>query len=216
MINFPTLCVDGFYNNPDAVRDFALSQEYFPSTGNWPGQRTKLLHYLNKEIFNKFCSSLFSIFYTNEQMQWSVDTCFWKVGTVDPDPFSPKNMGWIHEDEYLFAGVVYLTPDIDKTLGTTIYKRVNNNTSSNTFKLFYLTGDDKGFDKAMLDNNKQFEETARFDNVYNRLVCFDGTVPHSVSNYYMKDRVRLNQVFFVNKVNSSCPTPIQRIRNDNV
>ena len=34
-----SLIIDGFYENPDEVRQFALSQE-FGVKGNYPGQRT--------------------------------------------------------------------------------------------------------------------------------------------------------------------------------
>ena len=34
------IVIDEFYNNPDDVRAFALSQQ-FDVTGNWPGNRTK-------------------------------------------------------------------------------------------------------------------------------------------------------------------------------
>ena len=41
----PTMVVDNFYEEPDQVRDYALSLEYFKGDrGSWPGVRTKLFH----------------------------------------------------------------------------------------------------------------------------------------------------------------------------
>ena len=215
MINFPTLCIDNFYKEPDKIREFALQQEYEDSPGNYPGKRTKPLYMLDRGLFQQFCCKLFSIYYNLSDLEWNVETTFWKVSTLHPDPSSPKNMGWIHEDGCLVAGVVYLTPDLNKNLGTTMYRQKSEKKTINgpAMKKFYSVGEDDGFDEAIIENNSYYEETVKLYNEYNRLVCFDGTVPHSPSHYYMGDEVRLNQVFFVKNIKSSSHFPIQRVRN---
>jgi hypothetical protein len=213
MKNFPTIVIDNFYNDPDKIRDFALKQDFL-EPGNYPGKRTKPLHEINKDLFIEFTSKLFSIYYY-ENITWNVETSFWKVGTLDNDPLSPKNMGWIHEDGCLVAGVVYLSPGLNKNLGTTIYKQKNEIPKHNmSMNKFYSNGEDDRFDEGIINNNSCYEETTRIHNEYNRLVCFDGKVPHSPSGYYMKDEIRLNQVFFIYEVKSDKQlTPIQRLRN---
>jgi hypothetical protein len=218
MINFPTIIVDNFYKEPDKVREFALKQDFLDSPGNYPGKRTKQLYELNRDLFIGFCTKLFSLYYPSN-IQWVVNTAFWKVGSIDSIALSPKNMGWIHDDGCLFAGVVYLTPDLNSKLGTNIYKQIKEREIIDTSCMhkFYSSGIDDNFDENITKNNSAFEETTRICNAYNRLVCFDGRVPHSPSNYFMGDEIRLVQVFFVREIHSPVPTPIQRIRDyDNI
>ncbi|NDB61755.1 hypothetical protein EB001_25440 [bacterium] len=219
MINFPTIIVDNFYKQPDKIREFALKQEYLDSPGNYPGKRTKKLHELNRDLFDGFCSKLFSLYYTHADLKYSVDTSFWKVGTLDSDPTSPKNMGFIHNDNCLFAGVIYLIPGFNFNLGTTIYSRIKEKTQgpNPAMKRYYSTGEDIGFDDYILENNSAYEQTIKIGNVYNRLISFDKSVPHAPSHYYMGDETRLVQVFFVHKIESSISSPIRRIQDyDNI
>jgi hypothetical protein len=220
MINFPTLCIDNFYNEPDKIREYALKQDFLESPGNYPGKRTRPLHELNKDLFIGFCSKLFSIYYSEIDIKWNVETSFWKVNTLHQDPKSPKNMGFIHEDGCLLAGVIYLSPGFDSKLGTTIYRQIKEKETLNflSVKKFYSTGEDDKFDDVITKNNSAFEEVARIGNVYNRLISFDGNIPHSPSHYYMKDETRLAQVFFVRNLDTNKSTsPMNRIRNhDNI
>jgi len=219
MNNFPTLCVDNFYNDPDKIREYALKQEYLESPGNYPGKRTKELHNLNPRLFNGFIEKLFSIYYPISDLKWKVSTAFWKVSTLDFDPKSPKNMGFIHEDKCLMAGVIYLSPGFDVNLGTTIYRQKKNRPSIDYKVLhsFYSNGEDYGFDESIKSNNDCFDETIKIGYIYNRMISFDGNVAHSPSHFYMGDEVRLTQVFFVHEVKSSLKFPNKRLReNDNI
>jgi hypothetical protein len=218
MINFPTIVVDNFYNYPDKIREFALKQEYINSPGNYPGKRTKQLYELNRDLFIGFCTKLFSLYYTTDT-KWIVSTSFWKVSTIDSDPLSPKNMGWIHEDGCLMAGVVYLTPGFNNRLGTTVYKQVREKEIIDVKSMhkFYASNIDENFDANMTKNNSSFDETTKIANEYNRLICFDGRASHAPSHYYMGNETRLVQVFFVNNIESSIPSPIRRIQDyDNI
>lgn len=219
MINFPTIIVDNFYKEPDKVREFALKQDFLDSPGNYPGKRTKQLHELNRELFDGFCSKLFSLYFTQVEIKYKVDTSFWKVGTLDSDPLSPKNMGFIHNDNCLFAGVIYLVPGFNYNLGTTIYRRIKESAHkpNPAMKKYYSTGEDVGFDNYILQNNSVYEESIKIGNAYNRLISFDSSIPHAPSHYYMGDETRLVQVFFVHNVESSISNPMQRMRDyDNI
>ena len=219
MINFPTVIVDNFYKEPDKVREFALKQQFLDSPGNYPGKRTKFIHELNRDLFVGFCSKLFSIYYPQPDIKWLVNTAFWKVSTLDNNPLSPKNMGWIHEDGCLAAGVVYLTPGFNNKLGTTIYKQVKQKEpiDSKSMHKFYSSNIDDNFDENITKNNSVFEETTKVGNEYNRLICFDGKISHSPSHYYMGNETRLVQVFFIQNIESSISSPLRRIRdNDNI
>jgi hypothetical protein len=219
MIKFPTVIVDNFYKEPDKVREFALKQDFLDSIGYYPGKRTKQLYELNRDLFIGFCSKLFSLYYPPE-IKWIVKTSFWKVSTLDSDPLSPKNIGWIHEDGCLAAGVVYLTPGFNNKLGTTIYKQVKEKEpiDDKSMYKFYASNIDENFDANITKNNSAFEETTKISNHYNRLICFDGSdTYHSPSHYYMGNETRLVQVFFVHNIESSISSPMQRIRDyDNI
>ena len=53
-------------------------------------------------------------------------------------------------------------------------------------------------------NNNKFVESIRVENVYNRLIIFEGGVYHGVPSFYSDDdEARLTQVFFVKKLTSS-------------
>ena len=218
MKTYPLICIDNFYNDPDSIRNFALSQTYYNSPGNYPGLRTDQLHVLNKNIYDQFASKLLSIY--NIQSNFNISTSFWKVTTINPDKNSPKNLGWIHRDGCSFAGVIYLTPGFDQNLGTTIYRQENfeeeteesNKKISTAMLKFYSSQEDLDFDSCILKNNSRFVETAKIYNVYNRLVSFDGTTPHGPSHYYMGEEIRLAQVFFVSVLDRNYVPPLQKIK----
>ncbi len=205
MIHFPVICIDNFYNNPDEIRDYAMKQDFLESPGNYPGKRTKFLHEIDKDLYEEFSNKIKSIFYIQYQTNYIFNSVFWQVTTLDSNQLSPKNMGFIHTDiEFLAAGVIYLTPNFDRKLGTTFYKQTKdhrlNHSDLITMKKFYSTGEDDNFDEVIVKNNESYEEMFHIENVYNRLIFYDSSIPHSPSHYYMKDKTRLAQVFFVGKI----------------
>jgi hypothetical protein len=217
-IKFPALCVDDFYQNPDEIRKFALSQNFESDPeGRWPGKRTKELHELDMNLFHGFCKRLFSIYFDlNSPITWHVATQFQLIEPMSDDPNSKKNSGWIHCDgTTVFSGIIYLTPNIDKTLGTSIYKlkdgcEVDQESHINAKVKFYRDNIDEDYDNVISKHNNMFEETVTFSNVYNRLISFDGNTPHGVKSYYGKGDARLTQTFFVEKVSASIDMPLHR------
>jgi hypothetical protein len=216
MNNIPALCIDDFYSDPDSVRALALKQEYTtPLEGNYPGKRTKRLDELDRNFFNQFCSKLLSIFFDldSESISYEIDTSFQLIPSVDPNPMSPKNMGWVHYDEnVIFAGVIFLTPKIDLNCGTSIFKLVDKEKLdlSNAKKDFYKNGIDSDYDNLIQRHRDAYIETIRFNNVYNRLIAFDSSSAHGVNSYYSDSDPRLTQVFFVTKIDTNTKPPILR------
>jgi hypothetical protein len=237
MQNFPAIMLDGFYEDPDAVREFALAQEYVndsDSIGYYPGIRTKPLHELNPELFNMFAKRFFSLFYDIDDgrtVNWTVYSAFHKIPLLDKDPNSLKNRGWVHVDGCITAGVIYLNKNADPNSGTSVFAFKEGLTHA-TFKdrfdpiedtkmaLFKsktpqelanrTEEEDKSFMDAVQINNDMFIETARFQNAYNRLVSYDGTQFHAANGYESNEEFRLTQVFFVHEVHSY-GSPIQRV-----
>jgi hypothetical protein len=216
MNNIPALCIDDFYSNPDEVRKFALLQDFFaPADGTYPGKRTKHLEDLDRGFFNQFSNKLLSIFFdlSNSSVNYAIDTSFQLIPSVNPDPLSPKNLGWVHYDsDVVFAGVIFLTPHIDLNCGTSIFKLVDpTKLDQSTAKQdFYKNGVDSDYDNRIQTHKSAYVETIRFNNVYNRLIAFDSSSAHGVNSYYSNTDPRLTQVFFVTKLDSKTPSPIAR------
>ena len=77
MRKFPVTVLDNFYENPDLVRQFALSLDNSPDpTGRWPGKRSLSLHKVNRPFFDTFCGKLFNLFYDLDVqiLKYEVDT----------------------------------------------------------------------------------------------------------------------------------------------
>ena len=116
MKKFPITCIDNFYKDPDKIREYALSLEYSPSNGQYPGKRTKSLNHLNPELFDEFSTKLIEVYYDLNicWAKWNLVTCFQLIEAQHEDSNSPKNLGWVHNDSgTLLNGIIYLTPEID-------------------------------------------------------------------------------------------------------
>lgn len=216
---FPSLCVDNFYNNPDVIREFALSLE-FKSTSNmpWPGKRSPSLDSVNPAFFKNFCDKLFSLtfdFKKTSSVKWAVETYF---QIVEPDQYSSINQGWIHADYRPYAGVIYLTPGIDTSCGTSLFRPKNpfdvpiNLEEKQDMFLNFDRSKTNFYNEKLEKNNSLFEETVNFKNIYNRIITYDGSQYHGVNKFIGYDnRPRLTQVFFIQEVSSDYfPIPASR------
>jgi hypothetical protein len=231
MISFPSICVDDFYKDPIAVREFALSLPFdheHNGNGKYPGVQTKSLHLIAPEFFHTFCKKFFNLYYEfNSKLDWVVETRFHKVF-----PFTPGsdliNYGWIHLDNFdLCAGVIYLNDVPINDSGTVLYELKKNINPATTIskvapyhqKLFSYTNGKLppdfnfvGTENAHIELSNMFNETVRFKNKFNRLVSYDGETYHSSSSTCLSNEpFRLVQVFFVKSV-SAQTIPMQRLQ----
>ena len=211
MKKFPVTILDNFYENPDLVRQFALSLDYTDDgSGDWPGKRSLPLHEVNRSFFTTFCNKLFNLFYDLDYqgINYSVNTTFQSITNYSENPISELNTGWTHADvSCLLAGVIYLNPNPEKNSGTNIYSRIdgeNTDLIQSEKNKLYLEKEpvtESEYAKQILENNNKFEETISIKNVYNRMILFEGGVFHGVPSYYSSSsEPRLTQVFFVHKV----------------
>ena len=219
MILFPSMCVDNFYSNPDLIREYALKQQFSNKDGGiYPGIRTKPIEEFDEQFFNLFCNKLFSIYYdfNVSNVSWKVSSSFQMINPYESKEISYKNIGWIHEDiNCLFAGVIYLTPNINKNCGTSVFELKPNSIYDklqDKRKEYYSDGTDDEYDISIQNNNGCFDETTRFNNLYNRLVSFDGKSYHGANNFYTESESRLTQVFFVYEINTKSLCPIDRMK----
>jgi len=216
--NFPSLCFDGFYTDPDRVREFALSiDDYSNKIGYNPGLRSKILMEYDERFCKNSINKFLSLFddWNLAQATFKCSTMFQKIWRFSSDRDDPVNTGWIHIDDSVdIAGVIYLDPNPDIDTGTSFYypsfqdsgyidvlkgdtpqyDRIFGNKTDNC-----CIDDIDWFRKNIVINNKQFELTMEIKNCYNRCIAYSGEQFHSQSNYWMsnEDDFRLAQVFFI-------------------
>jgi len=223
MQNFPVLVMDNFYSNPDEIREYALSLEYFPAHENrYPGKRTKALHEIDK-AFNDFCISKFvSLYYDldNTAVQWFAQTNFQLIEPYNEDPESWLNKNFIHTDgNSVIAGIVYLNPTANINSGTNMYRPIKNlghiDTDSLIRKRLYNNEPvEQEFIEKIKHHTSNFQETLSVKNVYNRVVAYDANVFHAGANVHVGNEPRLTQTFFFHELTAdNTRTPIDRVRN---
>ena len=186
------LIVDGFYTDVDAVREFALQQD-FSVKGNYPGNRT--VSFLNnsiKETIERIVSP-----HAGKVTYWAEDRY-----TGAYQYTTSRERSWIHSDQTTnWAGVCYLTPNAPLNSGTALYR--HKETGLERAALL----PDGSYDKETMDRvYKDSRDMSKWDmvdmisNKFNRLVLYRGDIFHSSMEYFGKDKYtgRLFQTFFFN------------------
>lgn len=207
---FPIICVDDFYEDPDIVRKYALSLDYFKDdNATYPGLRTKQLSQINPTFFNDFCFKILSLFFNSEKdkVNVNVSTTFQKIYPYNCSKKYKEiiNSGWVHKDVYAdFAGVIYLNPNPNLSSGTSIYELKKNQNEKFDFSIrdkFYNKEEnicENQYVKEKINHNSKFYKTLEVKNQYNRLLVYDSCYWHSQSKFLMDtEDFRLTQVFFV-------------------
>lgn len=179
--------VDNFYDTPDAVREFALQQEYVEGGfgRGFIGRRTEqqFLFTSLKERFESIIGRPITKWEEHGmngrfQIAWSGEPLVY------------------HCDSQQWGGMLYLTPDAPYSCGTTLY--AHKQTRARTYH-------EEGWDAAWTNvpgdahlDGTPFEPVDVLGNVYNRLVIFDASCIHSASEYFgtVKENARLWQMFF--------------------
>lgn len=205
---YPVTILENFYEDPDTVRTFALSQKYqfrhelkdVPYV--FPGCRTKNLPVINKPLFEKVSKKIISLFHNaeNDFMGWTISTNFQSVS-------EEYGSGVIHTDHNtVFAAVLYLTPDAPLDAGTSIFKP-NKSFDEEKYEAALKANDKRfhsGDPKMDTSYHSMFDEILRINNVYNTLILYEGRHYHAANKFFgktLKDS-RLAQVFFVSKIDA--------------
>jgi hypothetical protein len=185
-----TLSITDFYNNPDEVRAFAMSQE-FGESGNYPGRRTK--SFLNDSIKTIIQDTI---------RPFAGDVTWW--GDDNSGAFqytTAMDRSWIHSDGTTnWAGVCYLTPNAPLSSGTGIFRHKETGLKN----WIYTEHTEEETKNAAphiegMDYTK-WEMVDRIGNVYNRLIMYRGDLFHVSLDYFGKGLQdgRLFQTFFFN------------------
>ncbi len=217
---YPVTIVENFYENPDAIRKFALAQKYTfcherPNVEYvYPGSRTKDLFDLDSGLQEKICKKLVSVFHNAEYdyMRWALSTNFQSVT-------AEYKQGVIHTDHNtIFAAVLYLTPEAPLNSGTSLFKK--NKSFDEKKYLQALDDNDARFKAGDIEMDttyhSMFDEIVRVNNIYNTLIIYEGRHFHAANQFFgktLKDS-RLAQVFFVSKIDAQKQSvfPLSRIK----
>tara|TARA_B100000902_G_scaffold339494_1_gene341745 strand:- start:702 stop:1313 length:612 start_codon:yes stop_codon:yes gene_type:complete len=198
MIRRNLIVVDDFLQNPDAVREYALVQQFeFFGGKNWPGRDSSDIH--GAEEMTEACSHVVGEKLTIKPQNKCSYFRLTKEGQdgrqhihFDPNP------------GLIWAGVLYLTPIVHPTGGTKFWKHKETGwdrspTPEEGAKYGVHSHQDmvKFFDIEGKDESKWIE----LDNVafkYNRLVMFNPSLWHSNGDLFgtMEEDARLVQLFF--------------------
>lgn len=177
--------VDNFYRDPDAVRAFALEQEYEPSGPGKPyiGSRTykQFLFPGLKEEFEYIMGRKITAWEShgmNGRFQFN----------VEGEPLV------YHADLQKWAAMLYLTPNAPYETGTMTHALKGTDirhSSHPEFGRCFRPGS-RNLDKT------PFEDVDIIGNVYNRLVIFNAGYLHSACGYFgwNRENSRLWQMFF--------------------
>lgn len=215
-IKFFPVCIDNFFDNPDEIREWALSLPKEKSDdGHWPGVRTSPLHILDKQFHNTLFLKVLASYFDLKWSDVSWDECrafFQLITPYSNNEDDMENTGWIHRDDGDdLAGLIYLTPNANLNSGTSLFNlkpeyedsftKYGNNPEKQAFY-----GEDKSiietYRKVMLKHNNKFYEKTRFNNLYNRCILYDSNEYHKANSFSTGEDERLTLVFFMKGVKS--------------
>jgi hypothetical protein len=187
--------VDNFYEDPYAVREFALQQIYYPGEGA-VGHRTRKQFLFDglRESFEEIIDA--KIPDRDNGYGWfdeGINGRFQYCPAGTPSVF--------HCDSQKWAAVIYLTPDAPPQSGTSFYRHKETKIFHNT-QIDWAAGQGtKVFNQHTFLDSTPYEMVDTVGNVFNRLVLFDGGLIHSGVNYFGWDisSSRLFHIFFFNQ-----------------
>ena len=188
--------VDNFYEDPYAVREFALQQIYYPGEGA-VGHRTRKQFLFDglRESFEEIIDAKIAD-HTDDGFGWfneGINGRFQYCPAGTPSVF--------HCDSQKWAAVIYLTPDAPPQSGTSFYRHKETKIFHNT-QIDWAAGQGtKVFNQHTFLDSTPYEMVDTVGNVFNRLVLFDGGLIHSGVNYFGWDisSSRLFHIFFFNQ-----------------
>lgn len=187
--------VDNFYNDPYAVREFALNQVFFPGEGA-VGHRTRKQFLFDgvRESFENIIGEKIPD-HTADGFGWNdvgINGRFQSCEAGTPSVF--------HCDSQRWAAIVYLTPDAPPQSGTSFYRHKETKIYHNS-QIDWNSGQGNVvFNQHTFVDSTPYEPVDTAGNVFNRLVIFDGGLIHSGTNYFGWDipSSRLFHIFFFN------------------
>ena len=178
--------VDNFLQDPDAMREFALAQDYQINNDGEQGYIGRRTH---QQFLFPGLREEFERIMGRQIVRWQehgMNGRFQVARAGEPLVY--------HCDHQAWAGMLYLTPNAPYSCGTTTYAKrgtdIRHLSQPEIHSCFHP--ESRNFDRTI------FEPVDVFGNVYNRLVIFNAGYLHSASEYFgfNEHNGRLWQMFF--------------------
>jgi hypothetical protein len=203
---WPTICVDNFFDEPEKVKQFSDTLKFNKDPlGKWPGERTDLLHEVNKEFVYFTTKKIMSILFpmNHSDIKSEVEQTFQKInGNIY------KNKGWVHRDTPKeLTAIVYLSNHLK--CGTSLFKpkKIFNKCINTNFKEEFYKEESKitAENKYLNENNDQFEKILTMDSRFNRLIIFDSNNYHAAEKFNEENinEDRLTLITFFNNISGN-------------
>ena len=244
---FWPVTLDNFFDNPDEIRELGLrslkSDKAIKSRdddGEWPGYRSEQLWKIDEKLSMGITEKVLNCYFNLdlEQVCWKeCNQHFQLIPSIDKDKNNIKNKGWIHRDgidprrihlprkeyrrEWELAGIIYLTPDIERDTGTSLFDMRKDKTLDDwdetiNARMPLYKGDpvsDEEIKEKWERHRNCFIEKVRFENIYNRLIAYDTKEFHGANSYYIPEGKddRLTLAVFIGGIRAS-KWPLERIR----
>ena len=241
---FWPVTLDNFFDNPDEIREVGLRSlatgKVFRSSdeeGQWPGQRSDHLWKIDEKLSQRMCEKILSCYFNLdfEKIFWnSFETQFQLIPRLSKDKNNSKNKGWIHtdgvdarknhhpdqEEQPQLSGLIYLTPDIERDTGTSLFNMKKDKTLQDWDETIEIRKKIHLGDPAVSDEEVKelwqkhrncFIEKVRFENIYNRLIMYDTKEWHGPNSLYTPKDNRLTLVFFIRGILAN-KWPMQRLQ----
>ncbi len=241
VINFPVICCDDFFQQPDLIREWLLSLEYkSTSNGIHNGTRTDNFFDINREFHNKLAEKICSLYFNLEYdfLNWeTLSTCATRSSHYVEEKNDIRNRSWIHKDMESgpiiwngFAGIIYLNKEVEDNdeCGTSLFEISDKSIEhmedlsyedSELKKQFHLghIKEKKSLDTYIIRQTEwesKFKRSICFANYYNRIVIFPLDMWHRIDNFGVgtgEDRLTLN--FWFRNIYEISKFPIERVNN---
>jgi hypothetical protein len=185
--------VEDFYEDPDAVREYALMQTYYPGEGA-VGHRTRKQFIFDglKERFEDIMGIKIAD-HTEPGHGW------YDSGINGRFQSCPAGTDMVfHCDAQQWAAVIFLTPDAPTQSGTSFFKHRETGIRHSAHIDWENGQGGHVFNQNTFIDPTPYEAVDTVGNVYNRLGIFDGQLIHSGQNYFGWDipSSRFFQIFF--------------------
>lgn len=198
---FDLMVIDDYFDEPDRIRELALSQRFDYPKRNFPGSRSRLLYEVQREL--------------DEALTEELSICAFSGGRIKISSlfqWTPAifESGWVHADtDVSVAGVIYLNCQPPINSGTSFfYPNFVGDVDIETFNVrdqFYRGEpiDINMYREARDAHNARFSKTISVDNVFNRCLIFDAQTFHKENLFFGESKLnaRLTLLFFANTIN---------------
>ena len=192
------IIIDNFYDDPESIRELALSCEYHPEkvSKGYPNGNAPWLGKMSKEAHspNWIDAVVSKLLHKNLRQMRQMDSGMFRISQQTSDVGMFDNMIHAdgHNDNY-YAGVLYLSKDQEATPGTLFFKQ--NSTGLDRLiddahlKDIILKNEDKDVDKWTAHTVSNI--------VYNRLLIYPAYKFHGIGPCFgtTDDNARIVQLF---------------------